>query len=105
MNGRVDAIIDGGPCKVGVESTVIDMSGEPVIYRPGDITAAQVEEVLGKKVKVAAEAGADKPKSPGLKYKHYSPEAQVIVLHGTVDEAAERINGDNRKRGVILLTR
>ncbi len=102
MNGRVDAIIDGGSCKVGVESTVIDMSGEPVIYRPGDITAAQIEEVLGKKVKVAAEAGADKPKSPGLKYKHYSPEAQVIVLHGTVDEAAERINGDNRKRGVIL---
>ena len=55
MNGRVDAIIDGGDCNVGIESTVIDLSGEPIIYRPGDVTTEQIEQILNCKVKTVSE--------------------------------------------------
>ena len=68
MNGRVDAIIDGGDCNVGIESTVIDLSGEPIIYRPGDVTTEQIEQILNCKVKTVSEVKEnEKPKSPGLK--------------------------------------
>lgn len=87
MNGRVDAIIDGGDCRIGVESTVIDMSGEkPVLLRPGDVTAEQLSEILGNVEVVTSVKEGEKPKSPGLKYKHYSPDADVVILSGNVDE-------------------
>ncbi len=103
MSGRVDAIINGGACEVGVESTVIDMSGEPTLYRPGDITKQQIESVLIHEIKVKDEAKADeKPKSPGLKYKHYSPDAEVVVLSGDVDTVIETINDSSKKAGILL---
>lgn len=102
MNGRVDAIIDGGPCSVGVESTVIDMTDEPVIYRPGDITVQQIEDVLGKPVRIAAELhDGEKAKSPGLKYRHYSPKAEVVVLSGTLGEVISAVNRESRSVGII----
>lgn len=102
MRGRVDAIIDGGVCNVGVESTVIDLSDKPIIYRPGDITKQQIEEVLNKGVEAVYEVKADeKAKSPGLKYKHYSPNAAVVIMRGSITENASVINsiGD----GVVVL--
>ena len=103
MNGRIDAVIDGGDCLVGVESTVITLACEPPrILRPGGITAEQIEKVIGhieidKAVTNPLEEG-QQAASPGMKYKHYSPKAEVILLDGD-DEAFEKyINetGDDR---------
>ncbi len=103
MDGKVDAIIDGGSCDVGIESTVIDLSGEPVIYRPGDISRDRIESVIGQKVElVKSVANDEKPKSPGLKYKHYSPNADVVILHGDVDRVLDCVNSQTGKCGIIL---
>ena len=79
LDGRVDMIIDGGSSMIGIESTVIDLSGEvPVVLRPGGITPEDMRSVIGE-VKYGGESeGA--PKCPGMKYTHYSPEADVVVL-------------------------
>lgn len=94
MNGRIPLVVDGGECSVGVESTVITIAGEtPTLLRPGYITKEQLEQVLGKPVALS-DAILHKLKegevaaSPGMKYKHYSPKANVILLNG--DAAAYR---------------
>lgn len=102
MRGRVDAIIDGGTCDVGVESTVIDLSDKPIIFRPGDITKQQIEEVLNKHVEAVYEIKTDeKAKSPGLKYKHYSPNAAVVIMRGDITENSPAINSINERVGVL----
>lgn len=79
MDGRVEAIIDGGNCQFGLESTVIDLTGKvPVLLRPGAVTLEQLRQILGK-VKVA-NPNAKKPKSPGMKYRHYSPKTPLILV-------------------------
>lgn len=90
MDGRVDAVIDGGDCEIGLESAVLDMSTDiPVLYRPGKITAEDIGGVIGKIDKVTQTEDGEKPKSPGLKYKHYAPKAEVRILHGSGEQAAE----------------
>ena len=96
LNGRIDAIIDGGACSVGVESTVVELCGEGVnILRPGGICRAELAAVL-------PEVGVDrhitepvKPgelvRSPGMKYKHYAPDACVTVISGEKNAAARKI--------------
>lgn len=84
MNGRIPMILDGGACAVGVESTVISLAGKkPQLLRPGGITAEQLRGVLGE-IEVhpsVLQAGmVDKAASPGMKYKHYSPRARVVLL-------------------------
>ncbi len=82
MYGKIDMIVDGGKCTVGVESTVLDLSGDDaVILRPGAVTAKQLEKVIGK-VKSSKKAVDDDktPKCPGMKYRHYAPKASVYVL-------------------------
>ena len=87
MRGRIPLILDDGPCAVGVESTVLDVSGGvPVVLRPGGITVEMLRAVLGE-VQVDASALAplaegDKPRSPGMKYKHYAPLADVLIIDG-----------------------
>lgn len=105
MDGRVDGIFMGGDCRVGVESTVLDLSGtEAVLYRPGEVTKEQLEELIGE-VKVVTSAGKDeKPKSPGLKYKHYSPNADVRILHGNIEQIENYINSCCDKNKVGILT-
>lgn len=96
LTGRVDMIIDGGNAEVGVESTVIDASGdEAVILRPGAITLEMCREVLGED-QVAMDPGILKesskdlkPKSPGMKYTHYSPKAHVYVVGGNEEKQIE----------------
>lgn len=95
--GRVPLIIDGGPCAVGVESTVVDATGDvPVILRPGDITPEMIRQAVGKvrvHPSVLGELKQDEIcASPGMKYKHYSPDARVIVLKGAKKEVAKTIN-------------
>ena len=96
LDGRVDAILCSNDCQVGIESTVIDMTGErPMILRPGVITKKDFEEVLGKVVLMdptlnqRPEDRGDAefaPKSPGMKYKHYAPNAPMLVFEGDPDE-------------------
>ena len=76
-------VLDGGPCSVGVESTVVSLidPARPLIYRPGDVTIEQLEEVLRVKVTEATNAKPDEPApSPGLKYRHYAPKASVHLF-------------------------
>ncbi|MBS7297889.1 MAG: threonylcarbamoyl-AMP synthase [Eubacteriales bacterium] len=103
MNGRVDAIIDGGMCSVGVESTVVELAkGTVNILRPGGITKTDLLKVIDE-VKIDRHvteqvAEGEKPKSPGMKYKHYAPDAEVTVIAGdkqkTFDEIRSRITDD-----------
>ena len=86
LKGRVDVIIDGGDCRVGVESTVLDItSEEPMILRPGAVTLEDVKKVLGAGGQCDWRCGVkegETPRSPGMKYTHYSPEAEVIMYEG-----------------------
>ena len=81
MGGRVDCIIDGGDCRYGLESTVIDLTGKvPLLLRPGAVTLEQLRNVLGK-VKIASSSGK-KPRCPGMKYRHYSPCTRFVLVEG-----------------------
>ena len=101
MNGKIPLIIDGGECEAGVESTVVSvLNNSPIILRPGIITKEMMESVLNKHVLVASEvtSGVTNDKkvlSPGMKYKHYSPNAEVIILKGSLE---------NFKKYVVFLT-
>ena len=91
MDGRVEGIIDGGDCTIGLESTVIDMTGQtPVILRPGGITAEEISDLLGEVITGANQTGdKEPPKAPGMKYTHYAPNAPVRILRGTIGEIEE----------------
>ena len=93
LNGRIPLIVDGGPCDVGVESTVLDLSGGyPTILRPGDITAQQIRKVVPEiRIRRAAADDDAVPASPGMKYRHYAPSAQVVVLDGKPAHVAREV--------------
>ncbi len=104
MDGRVDGIIDGGDCAVGVESTVLDISGErPVLYRPGAVTVEMLEEKIGPVRIVSHVKQGEQPKSPGLKYKHYAPNTPVKLLHGSQKECTDFINEQSKTASVGVL--
>lgn len=96
MDGRVDGILLGKDCDFGVESTIIDLSGEyPMVLRPGCITLEMLREVLGKvEIDPSLSSMADniKAKAPGMKYKHYSPNAEVYIVSGENDKRIKKIN-------------
>lgn len=85
LNGKIAGIVDGGPTGVGVESTVIDCTEEiPVILRPGGITKEQLEAVIGEvAVDPALKNTESAPKSPGMKYRHYAPNAPMYLVSGS----------------------
>ena len=96
MNGRIPLILDGGPCRVGLESTVIDVTGAvPRILRPGGVTpemievtcgAAQVDETVMRPLKEG-----ERPRSPGMKYRHYAPRGALTIVKGSAEDVAEAI--------------
>ncbi len=97
MNGKIDAIIDGGDCEYGVESTVITLAYDvPTILRPGAVTKEMLEAVIGY-VEVARAvtegmAESEEAQSPGMKYKHYSPRAKLVIVNGTKKQYEEFVN-------------
>lgn len=92
MNGKIPLIIDGGMCDVGVESTVLDLChGQPVILRPGGITREMISDVLGCEVALAGSIlrplrENEQALSPGMRYKHYAPQATVTLVEGPDDK-------------------
>ncbi|KAI4145922.1 MAG: hypothetical protein L6R39_003640 [Caloplaca ligustica] len=86
LSGRIELILDGGPCSVGVESTVVDgLVHPPVILRPGGVSLEMLRQCSGwEHAEVGYRDGAETgvPRAPGMKYKHYSPTARVILVHG-----------------------
>lgn len=93
LEGRIGAVLDGGVTGVGLESTVLDLTEKvPTILRPGGVTHEQLRAVLGE---VIQDPGLDnkelKPKAPGMKYTHYSPRAQVVVLLGEPHSVAAKV--------------
>lgn len=96
--GKIPLILDGGEAAGGIESTVLDISGEtPVILRPGLVTKEQIEEVLGYEIAVMREpVKGEKVKSPGVLYKHYSPRCKT-ALYVEVDEALARCLSEKAK--------
>ena len=95
-DGRIAAIVDVGPCRVGVESTIVDLTETPArLLRPGGITPEQLVEVLGQlTVDKAVTAQIDRDavvKAPGMKYKHYAPDCAVLIVSGNREAAAKYI--------------
>ena len=96
-DGRIDAIVDGGACRVGVESTIVDLTEErPRLLRPGGISPEQLLEVLGDLVvdkAVTAQIDKDEVvKAPGMKYRHYAPAEPVVIVAGSREKAAAYIH-------------
>ena len=95
-SGRIEAVVDGGPSRVGVESTIIDLSEDrPRLLRPGGITPEQLRSVLGQididPAILSQMAAGQAPKAPGMKYRHYAPSCPVVIVSGTAEQAASYI--------------
>ncbi len=110
MEGKIPAIIDGGPCEVGVESTIIDLTSEvPRLLRPGGITPEELLESLGELEVDPAVLGELPPdaiaRAPGMKYIHYSPTAQVLIIDGSDEVAANYIHKEFREGDAVLCFR
>lgn len=112
MDGRVEMIIDGGPCQMGIESTVVDLSGSvPILLRPGGISLEALQAVVGDvllDVGVASKVSAGeefKPKAPGMKYRHYSPKAELVIIEGESARVkamiAEMLESAEQKVGLL----
>ncbi len=112
MTGRIDMILDGGAVGIGLESTIIDLTGEePMILRPGYVTEEMLREVLGS---VETDRTIldihcqDRPKAPGMRYRHYAPKGQLSIVEGDQDRVIEHINqwcgqaaAEGKKTGII----
>ena len=109
LSGRIDMILDGGPCSVGVESTVVDgLSSPPLILRPGALSLEMLRDCEGwKDVRLGYADGAETstPRAPGMKYKHYSPKARVILIRGQLNVATVLLFVSNGQSLGILRTK
>lgn len=106
LEGRISGIVDGGPTGVGVESTVVDCTTEvPTILRPGGVTKEQLESVVGTvNIDRALVEEGHAPKSPGMKYTHYAPNAPVVVVDGSyqfLQDLIDQHEKEGKKVGVL----
>lgn len=96
MQGRIEMILDGGDVEIGLESTIVDLTGEvPMLLRPGYITIEMLREVLGEVDidKTIFDGDClDKPKAPGMKYKHYAPKGELTIVAGEHQKVLKKIN-------------
>lgn len=114
LSGRVDMILDGGASDIGLESTIIDLSGEvPVILRPGYITEEMMAEAIGRidTDRTIIDSNSDlAPRAPGMKYRHYAPKGSLTIVEGQQELVTAYINdrlkkeqAEGRKTGVIAV--
>jgi len=103
MQNRITGFVDGGVCDIGLESTVIDMTTDvPIILRPGSITRAEIETVIG--AVDSSDAISEKPKAPGMKYAHYAPKAKIFIVKGSLSffrSLIQEHKGNGRRIGVL----
>ena len=106
MDGIIPMILDGGAVGIGIESTIVDLTDEvPTILRPGFITKEMLEEVVGE-VQIDKGLAVDAkvaPKAPGMKYRHYAPKAELIIVEGDSAAVVEKINAlakENEAKGI-----
>lgn len=89
MNGKIDMIIDGGEVGIGIESTIVDLTGDvPAILRPGFITKSMIENIIGSVIIDPALVSPDpnlRPKAPGMKYTHYAPKGELTIVESVAD--------------------
>lgn len=96
MDGKIEGVVDGGPCSVGVESTILDLTCQPPrLLRPGGLPLEDLERLIGHidvdhAVTAPLQEG-EKPKAPGMKYRHYAPKAPVTVVTGAPEASAREI--------------
>ena len=107
MDGKIEAVVDGGPCRVGVESTIVDLTGQTArLLRPGGVTPEQLRALLGELIvdpAVTGEIATDAVvRAPGMKYKHYAPAAEVIIVDGSRAAAASYIAARFRPGDAVL---
>ncbi|MCR4617805.1 MAG: threonylcarbamoyl-AMP synthase [Lachnospiraceae bacterium] len=108
MDGRICAIIDGGEGEIGLESTIVDLTvSPPQILRPGFITAEMLGSVLGQEIKVdKAILNPDsnlKPRAPGMKYRHYAPSGELVIVEGDDEKVIEKISKllkEDKEKGI-----
>ena len=107
LDGKIAMVLDGGPVGIGIESTIIDLTeAVPMVLRPGYITPEMLSEILGEEVIIdpailAVDEGA-KPKAPGMKYKHYAPKADMVIIDGEKECVVEKISSllqESKKQG------
>jgi L-threonylcarbamoyladenylate synthase len=105
--GLVDAIIEGGDCEFGIESTVIDLTKEvPIILRPGSITLEMIKETLPQTIlhpSLISNENVENPSSPGMKYKHYSPKAKVVLVYGEIENIADEFSKNIKENECIFM--
>jgi len=112
LEGKIEMIVDAGGVEIGLESTIVDMTtSPPVILRPGKITLQMLEEVIGEVGKgpsTLSENSKEKPKAPGMKYRHYAPKGKLVIVEGDLEQEVlaikKLVNGkrkEKKKVGVI----
>jgi L-threonylcarbamoyladenylate synthase len=104
LGNRVDLILDGGPCDVGIESTVLSLVGTPTLLRPGSISRAQIEKLIGPVSLPQKQTGNAPQLAPGMLERHYAPRAKLIVFHSR-EEAQNLLNealAQNKIVGALL---
>ena len=112
MKGKIDMILDGGEVGIGIESTIIDMTSVPMILRPGFITQEMLEEKIGDVfLDPALQNGLqekERPKAPGMKYRHYAPKADLTIVEGELSRVIDQINrltaqkvSEGKKVGIV----
>ena len=97
MDGKIEGVVDGGPCTVGVESTILDLTCDPPrLLRPGGLPLEALEQLIGPiavdKAVVSPLQAGEQPKAPGMKYRHYAPKAPVTVFTGAPEASAREIS-------------
>jgi len=93
LAGKIDMIIDSGPCAKGIESTILTLIHQPpLILRPGSITKEMLETALEEPVEIAGFQGQERPRAPGMKYRHYAPRAPVFLIEGDERRVVAEIN-------------
>ena len=107
MWGKIDGIVDGGPCRVGVESTIIDLTvSPPQLLRPGGLPLESLREAIGEvsvdKAVTQKMADGEKPRAPGMKYRHYAPKAPVTVVTGAPKAGARFLLAQMGERSGVI---
>jgi len=107
LRGKIAGIVDGGETQIGLESTVIDCTATiPVILRPGGVTKEEIEAVIGKVyVYEAPKTEHRRPRSPGMKYKHYAPAAPMTIVRGDAgffQQVIDEAQSDGKKVGILV---